>query len=719
MLDLIAREEHCDRGHAMQWLLENVEGAAEEAAEANGHGNGHAKGKLGRQVAAYDYVNERGEVLFQVVRFADPKDFRQRRPDPTAAGGWTWKVKGIQPVPYRLPALLTAKTVLIPEGERDCDRLVAAGFCATTNPGGAGKWLASFGHWFADKAVVILCDNDDAGRTHAQDVARHLANHASTIKIVDLPGLPPKGDVSDWLDAGGTAEALQALIDKAPSWQSAEQREWDKPLDIIGSPELVGWPTLTADCLPDSLFRYVMAEAARLNVDLCPLAAHVIAACSISISDAFTIKPKQFDHYTQQARIWVCVVKNVGARGTEMINSAFWPLKERNAEMHKIWLAEKAAWDARQAIKKDKSDPEPRHQRVMTSDATVESMSEILKTGSGTSKLGAVYDELVTFLCGFTRYSEDGGGAVRGVMLEAYDGGPHWIDRIKRGSVYLPNWSLAVAGNIQPRRLAAMAATLVDDGLFQRFLTIHTRPPLLGLDDDRPAGDAAKKEYRDLHATLAQLAPVTADKPLPCYFDEDGRAERQRFNRLIERLQVDPTLPTIIRETAPKWSGMLARLALVFHVVGLAEQRNGGSAPSPEDICRVAGTTVTMAATFLRRIALPNLFRLGFETMPEEGAAAGHARWIAQHILAHGLADIRARDIGRACKDLRGRPVEIAAAMEVLVDTGWVQAVETRRDSLHWAVNPAVHVDFADAAAAEKARRSAVVELIKAKVQDL
>ena len=47
---------------------------------------------------------------------------------------------------------------------------------------------------------------------------------------------------------------------------------WETPLDIIGAPELVGWPTLTADCLPAPLYRYVMAEAARLNVDPCPLA---------------------------------------------------------------------------------------------------------------------------------------------------------------------------------------------------------------------------------------------------------------------------------------------------------------------------------------------------------------------------------------------------------------------------------------------------------------
>ena len=48
VLDLIAREEHCDRAQAMQWLLENVEGAAEEAAEANGHANGNQPSSAGR-----------------------------------------------------------------------------------------------------------------------------------------------------------------------------------------------------------------------------------------------------------------------------------------------------------------------------------------------------------------------------------------------------------------------------------------------------------------------------------------------------------------------------------------------------------------------------------------------------------------------------------------------------------------------------------------------
>jgi Protein of unknown function (DUF3987) len=136
----------------------------------------------------------------------------------------------------------------------------------------------------------------------------------------------------------------------------------------------------------------------------------------------------------------------------------------------------------------------------------------------------------------------------------------------------VPNWSLVISGNIQPRRLAGMAGDLIDDGLFQRFMTIHAKPAPMGVDDDRPLLVDAGRDYRDLHETLALLAPaIGADgKQAVAYFDDDAQALRKRFMPLIERLQVDPSLPTIIRETAPKWSGLLARLSLVFHLVNLA-----------------------------------------------------------------------------------------------------------------------------------------------------
>ena len=173
-------------------------------------------GGLGDRIAAaYDYRDERGGLLFQVVRLRDPKDFRQRKPD---AGRWTWKTKDVRKVPYRLPELLAAdpaRPVFVVEGEKDADRLAALGLTATTNPAGAGKWrhldAAAVRAAFTGRVVVVLPDNDGPGRQHAADVAERLAGIAATVRVVELPDLPDKGDVSDWLDAGGTAEALLDL----------------------------------------------------------------------------------------------------------------------------------------------------------------------------------------------------------------------------------------------------------------------------------------------------------------------------------------------------------------------------------------------------------------------------------------------------------------------------------------------------------------------------
>ena len=183
-----------------------------------------------RIVTAYDYSAADGTVLFQVVRLRDPKDFRQRKPD--GAGGWTWKTKGVPKVPYRLPELLAADPaapVFVVEGEKDADNLAALGLAATTNPGGAGKWKhldqAVVKQALSGRAVVVLPDNDPAGVGHGKDVAKRLRGVAGSVKVLALPGLPDKGDVSDWLAAGGTADALISLASEAPSAPAAGESD--------------------------------------------------------------------------------------------------------------------------------------------------------------------------------------------------------------------------------------------------------------------------------------------------------------------------------------------------------------------------------------------------------------------------------------------------------------------------------------------------------------
>jgi hypothetical protein len=181
--------------------------------------------KTGEFAAIYDYRAADGALVYQVCRKV-PKAFVQRRPD--GRGGWIWNLKGVEPLPYRLPALLLADPngwVFISEGETDCDNLLRLGISASCNSGGAGKWRRGISEHFGGRKVAILPDNDNAGRSHAQDVATKLWGIASSIRIVALTGLPPKGDVSDWLASGGTADELRRLAEEAPEWRPGNGRD--------------------------------------------------------------------------------------------------------------------------------------------------------------------------------------------------------------------------------------------------------------------------------------------------------------------------------------------------------------------------------------------------------------------------------------------------------------------------------------------------------------
>jgi hypothetical protein len=166
---------------------------------------GNPKGRIEK---VYDYVDADGNLVHQTVRFYGKK-FRQRRPD--GNGGWTWNLKDIKTVIYRLPEVLAADQVLVVEGEKDADNLAKIGLTATTCPMGAGKWKPEYGKWLSGKHVIILPDNDEPGRKHACDVATKVFLRAASTKILPLPDLPEKGDVSDWIGCRGTKERLLEL----------------------------------------------------------------------------------------------------------------------------------------------------------------------------------------------------------------------------------------------------------------------------------------------------------------------------------------------------------------------------------------------------------------------------------------------------------------------------------------------------------------------------
>jgi putative DNA primase/helicase len=216
-IDLVQHARRTERRDAIKWLKNRFSLAPPSPPSA---------------ATYFDYRDAEGHVRFQVVR-EHPKKFWQRRPD--GSGGWI-KGRGGEPLlPYRLPELLASGDVeFIVEGEKDVETLRRWGLTATCNPGRAAKpgtsskWPESLQPHFADRRVFILHDNDAAGAVHAEHVAKSLAPVAASIKFVNLPGLPAKGDVSDWATAGNGKNDLLALMEAAPEFALPldEDRAW-------------------------------------------------------------------------------------------------------------------------------------------------------------------------------------------------------------------------------------------------------------------------------------------------------------------------------------------------------------------------------------------------------------------------------------------------------------------------------------------------------------
>lgn len=173
------------------------------------------KDKCGMVEDIYRYTDAEGNYLYEVWRYT-PKDFRARK----RIGGGEYLYQDVYkdhaPVLYRLPKLVKAiandEPILLVEGEKDVHTLEAWGLTATTNPHGASAWKSHYADALAGARVIAIPDNDEAGGAWLSAVSDSVSNVARTFHVLRLPGLSPGGDVTNWRDAGGTAEKFAGLF---------------------------------------------------------------------------------------------------------------------------------------------------------------------------------------------------------------------------------------------------------------------------------------------------------------------------------------------------------------------------------------------------------------------------------------------------------------------------------------------------------------------------
>ena len=184
----------------------------------------------GRVTGTYKYTDAHGRILFIKERFEQTiegvhlKTFLCKQPDGTPG------LNDGLPVLYKLHEVAMTlesepSTIIVVEGEKCADALRAHGFTTTTAPFGAGDWDESYTEALTGAShVYLLPDNDQEGRRHMEAVAAALIPHVGCLKLIELPDLPHKGDIVDWLNGGNSIEDLKIIVNKTPEWTPKPSR---------------------------------------------------------------------------------------------------------------------------------------------------------------------------------------------------------------------------------------------------------------------------------------------------------------------------------------------------------------------------------------------------------------------------------------------------------------------------------------------------------------
>jgi Protein of unknown function (DUF3987) len=400
VLALTQHKLGCDHGKAVAWLRGQgllQPGAMHPVVTPSEKEDNKPR----RVVCAYEYVDENGTLLHQTIRY-EPKTFRRRRPDPDNPGQWIWNLSEIRTVIYRLPEVLTAMsngdTIYVTEGEKDADALRSLGFTATTNPMGTGKWRTDYSELLRGGDVVAISDNDKAGRNHAEQVATSLNGSAARIRILDIRSVwcecPEKGDISDWIAAGGTAQKLNEIVAVLRNWEPATRepasvagdKEWTEPKPLPTG--LAPVEAFSSDFLPAALARWVDDIADRLQCPPDYVAVAAVTALGSVIGRQIGIKPQMKTDWIEVPNIWGAFIGRPGMLKSPAMGEALKPIHYLEAEAVKNNIAAMKAYTAELdafKLRRKNSDLElgdapekPALIRYRTNDSSYESLGELL-----------------------------------------------------------------------------------------------------------------------------------------------------------------------------------------------------------------------------------------------------------------------------------------------------------------------------------------------------
>jgi Protein of unknown function (DUF3987) len=446
--------------------------------------------------------------------------------------------------------------------------------------------------------------------------------------------------------------------------------------------------------LPDVIERFAFDQGRAMGADMAGIAASALAVCSAAIPDKVKLQVKRHNTgWLEEARLWVATVGPPSSMKTPIMKAAARPLRKLDGELVRQHQQERSQYDRLPKEEKANTEP-PKHTRLMIEDATPEAAQGILRDSP--DGVLCYQDEMAGWFGAMDRYS-GGKGGDRAFWLQAFNGGAHSVERVGRGSVYIPNLSVSLLGGIQPEPIRKIADDTVDDGLLQRLLPIMLMPAVESFDEPE---SMVVSEYAQMIGRLRGLNETILR------FDEGAQIYRQELERKHLKLQSAEIVNRKLAAHIGKYGGIFARLCVVWHCA-----ENGAMGHVPPVISE---GTARRAGQFLHGFLLRHAFAFYMSVL---GLTSDHDKLVAVagFILPHKKDRITNRDIQRGDRTMRKvQPQEMATVLEQLEAYGWLNRVQGpyQKTPAHWEVNPAVHTKFAERAKSEAERRAQAREVI-------
>jgi hypothetical protein len=668
--------------------------------------------------AIYLYRDASGNLAFEVVRFVfrlpgggyvtdergkRTKKIRQRR----ASGEWGLD-EHTPVIPYQLPDLIKAvaagHTICIPEGEPKVDLIRSFGFPATCCSGGAGKWRAEHSAFLKGADIVLLADNDQAGRDHIELIAASLAPSAKRIRICQLPGLPEKGDVIDWHKAGGSKEDFARLVGEAPNYTPDESTGPQPLMRPLPPPEPFPLKALGPELAGAA---QAICDVVQAPLEMC--VAGVLASASLAVSAYVDVTLPTGQ--TKPTSCWFWSIAESGERKTTIDDQAHWPQKQREKHLHdcrEVELEEyevsRKIWEARnEAIKKQYKGQEvgsEAHQKELkllgpkpeepllalltASDFTFEGLVQCLRAGQ--PLYGIIGSEGGQFIGGHGMTDESKLRTITGLSA-AWDGQP--IKRVRaKETVVLYGRRVGMHLMVQPEVVAvALGDELLTKQGFTSRILMCTPISLIGTRMHKEAQPEAAHTLQQFKSRVLSIMeeqyPLVPDKqnelaPREVSFSAEAKAMFWQFADAVEKEMAPGGEYESIRSFAAKLPEHAARLGATiaaYRDLKVAEL-------NVEDFQRGMQVAVWYASEAKR------LCNAGVSSSDPVVQMLPRAQKLLEWLHEYWKKPVvSARDMYRhGPNSIRNRKAATDLA-NILVDHGWLTPVDTRRrDTLKWGV---------------------------------